>query len=104
MTFHLGSVEVVRAAILVHKLAIMLALAGIAVHVTMAAIVVEERPTLWSMILGQVSRRHAEEHAAKWVAELEQARGRRDEGSKAEASGEAADATNQEQTVEGERP
>lgn len=71
MTFHLGSPELVRAAILLHKLAVMLALVGIGVHVTMAAIVAEERPSLWSMLVGQVSRAHAEEHSAKWVAELE---------------------------------
>ncbi|MFH1176469.1 MAG: 4Fe-4S dicluster domain-containing protein [Acidobacteriota bacterium] len=72
MTFHLGSADVVRAAILIHKLAVMLALVGIAVHVTMAAIIVEERPSLWSMIVGEIDRRHAEEHSAKWVKEMEE--------------------------------
>ncbi|MFH1812489.1 MAG: 4Fe-4S dicluster domain-containing protein [Pseudomonadota bacterium] len=74
MTFHLGDASVVRSAILVHKLAILLALLGIAVHVTMAAILVEERPALWAMIMGQIDRRHAELHSAKWVAELERRR------------------------------
>lgn len=71
MTFHLGSAEVVRTAILLHKIAIMLALVGIAVHVTMAAILVEERPALWSMIVGQIDREHAAHHSTKWVQEIE---------------------------------
>jgi formate dehydrogenase gamma subunit len=71
MTFHLGDAPVVRTAIMIHKLAVMLALVGIAVHVTMAAILVEERPALWSMIVGQIDRRHAQERSAKWVAQLE---------------------------------
>jgi formate dehydrogenase gamma subunit len=72
MTFHLGSPELVRMAIMLHKLAVMLALLGIAVHVTMAAIIAEERPALWSMIVGQIDREHARRHSAKWVAEHEQ--------------------------------
>jgi len=71
MAFHLGSAEVVRSAVMIHKVAVMLALVGIAVHVTMAAILVEERPALWSMIAGQISREHARARSAKWVAELE---------------------------------
>ncbi len=70
MTFHLGPAEVVRAAILVHKLAVMLALLGIAVHVTMAAIIVEERPALWSMIVGEIDTEHARAHNRAWVEEL----------------------------------
>ncbi len=72
MTFHVGPPEVVRAAIMIHKLAVMLALTGIAVHITMAAILAEERPALWSMIVGQIDEQHAKEHSAKWVAELEE--------------------------------
>jgi len=72
MTFHLGSPEVVRAAIMVHKLAILLALVGLAVHITMAAIIEEERPALKSMLTGQVPRAHAEHHSRKWIEELEQ--------------------------------
>jgi formate dehydrogenase gamma subunit len=72
MTFHIGPPELVSSAILLHKLAIMLALVGVAVHITMAAIIVEERPALKSMITGYVDRHHAESHATKWVDELEQ--------------------------------
>ena len=71
MTFHLGPAPVVRAAILLHKLAIMFALVGVAVHVTMAAIISEERPALWSMIVGQIDREHAATHSAKWVEEID---------------------------------
>lgn len=71
MTFHVGSAEVVRAAIMLHKLAIMFALIGVAVHITMAAIIVDERPALKSMVTGYVDREHAESHAEKWVAEVD---------------------------------
>lgn len=73
MSFHLGSAAVIQGAILVHKLAVMLALVGLAVHITMAAIIVEERPALRSMIDGYVDREHAAGHATKWVAEHEEA-------------------------------
>ncbi len=73
MTFHLGSPAVVAAAILVHKLSIALVLAGLAIHVTMAAVIADERPALKSMITGYVDRDHAEHHSPKWVAELESA-------------------------------
>lgn len=71
MTFHLGSAAVVAAAILLHKLAITLALIGLAVHLTMAAILREERPALRSMVTGTVDREHAAAHSARWVEELE---------------------------------
>lgn len=71
MTFHLGSASVIAAAVLVHKLAIALALAGVSVHITMAAIVREERPALKSMLRGTVDRHHAEAHSAKWVEEFD---------------------------------
>jgi len=57
----------VAAAILVHKLAIALILIGIAVHVTMAAIIRSERPALKSMVTGKIDRSHAAHHSAKWV-------------------------------------
>jgi sulfite dehydrogenase (quinone) subunit SoeB len=69
MTFHWGPPEVVRAAILLHKLAILLALVGLALHITMAAIIVEERPALRSMLSGKVERQHALHHSARWVEE-----------------------------------
>jgi sulfite dehydrogenase (quinone) subunit SoeB len=71
LAFHLGPPSVLRGAILVHKLAILLALAGLAVHITMAAIIAEERPALRSMLTGEVVREHAETHSRKWVEELE---------------------------------
>jgi formate dehydrogenase gamma subunit len=70
MTFHLGSSAVVAAAILGHKLAIALALLGVAVHFTMAAVIAEERPALKSMLTGHVAATHAAEHSALWVEEL----------------------------------
>lgn len=72
LTFHLGTPALIRAAILVHKLAILLALMGLAVHITMAAIIAEERPALRSMLTGEVAREHAETHSTKWVEELEE--------------------------------
>lgn len=71
MTLHLGDAAVVAAAILVHKLAIGLALMGVAVHITMAAIMKEERPALISMLKGDIDRKHAEHHSEKWVEEVE---------------------------------
>lgn len=106
MTLHLGSADVVRAAILLHKLAVMLALVGIAVHVTMAAIIVEERPSLRAMIFGQVDRHHAEEHAAKWVAELEEHEGSSvaDDESATDVTGEPTERDTERQAPQGEQP
>ncbi len=69
MTFHLGNASVVAAAILLHKLAIGLAIVGLSVHFAMAAVIREERPALRSMITGTIDREHAEEHNALWVNE-----------------------------------
>lgn len=71
MTFHIGQAPVVAAAILVHKIAVGLALAGLAVHITMAAIMKEERPALVSMLKGDIDRHHAEHHSSLWVEELQ---------------------------------
>lgn len=70
MTFHLGSAHVVAGAILVHKLAIALVLVGLGVHLTMAAVIAEERPALKSMITGRIDAHHAVHHSPKWVAKL----------------------------------
>ncbi len=70
MAFHVGPGWLVAAAVLLHKLAILFALVGLAVHVTMAVILVEERPALRSMITGSIDERHARHHNAAWVAEL----------------------------------
>ncbi|MFW5741252.1 MAG: hypothetical protein ACOC1F_12890, partial [Myxococcota bacterium] len=82
MTFHMGSAAMVAAAILVHKLAIGLALMGVAVHITMAAIMKEERPALVSMLKGDIDRKHAEHHSEKWVEEIE--RGGKEKRARAE--------------------
>jgi formate dehydrogenase gamma subunit len=74
MTFHLGGADVVAAAILLHKLAIAFAIIGLAIHITMAAILREERPALKSMITGRIDREHAETHNEKWVETIDQRR------------------------------
>lgn len=71
MTFHLGSSQVVALALVVHKLAIALAFAGLSVHLTMAAVVHEERPALRSMVTGRIDREHAEAHSPRWVERVE---------------------------------
>jgi len=75
MAFHLGSPAVVSTAILAHKLAIALVLIGLAVHLTMAVIIADERPALASMVTGYVDQDHAEGHSAKWVARLSEEKG-----------------------------
>jgi formate dehydrogenase gamma subunit len=70
MTFHVGPPWVVAAAILAHELAIALVVLGAAVHVTMAAILAEERPALKSMITGSVDYEHALHHSPKWIEEV----------------------------------
>ena len=74
MTFHIGGADVVAAAILLHKLAIAFAIIGLAVHITMAAILREERPALKSMITGRIDRDHAATHNEKWVETIDQRR------------------------------
>lgn len=71
MTFHLGSAALVAASIVAHKLAIAVTLLGAAVHVTMAAILREERPALKSMVFGDVDFDYAKHHNKKWVEEIE---------------------------------
>jgi formate dehydrogenase gamma subunit len=73
MVLHLGSGDAVAMAILVHKLAIVLMLVGVGVHLTMAAVIADERPALRSMITGHIDYRHAVHHSPKWVAQLEAA-------------------------------
>jgi formate dehydrogenase gamma subunit len=74
MAFHLGGAGVVAASIILHKLAIAFAIIGLAVHVTMAAILREERPALRSMITGRIDREHAEHHNSNWVDEIDSGR------------------------------
>ena len=75
MALHLGPASVVAAAILAHQLAIALALLGLTVHVTMAAVLKEERPALRSMVTGRIDRDFAAAHSPRWVAELEASAG-----------------------------
>jgi formate dehydrogenase gamma subunit len=70
MIFHLGPAGVVSAAILVHQAVIGLAVVGLAVHLTMAAVIAEERPALRSMVTGRIELEHARHHSPKWVAKL----------------------------------
>lgn len=72
MTFHVGGPGWISAAIIAHQLAIAVTLLGVAIHLTMAAIIREERPALKSMVTGVVDRQHAAHHNAKWVKELEE--------------------------------
>lgn len=71
MALHLGGANVIATAILLHKLAIAFAILGVSVHITMAAIIREERPALRSMVTGKIERAHAETHNARWVEEHE---------------------------------
>ncbi|MEW6440010.1 MAG: cytochrome b/b6 domain-containing protein [bacterium] len=68
MSFHLGPPGLVASAMLLHKLAAALVLVGLSVHVTMAAVLSEERPALKSMITGRIDRTFAQGRNAKWVA------------------------------------
>jgi formate dehydrogenase gamma subunit len=70
MAFHLGPARVVAGAIVAHELAIALVLVGIAVHLTMAAVIAEERPALRGMLTGRIDYEHARHHSPKWVAEI----------------------------------
>jgi formate dehydrogenase gamma subunit len=80
MAFHLGSAPVVAGAIVVHELAIALVLVGIAVHLTMAAVIAEERPALRAMLTGRIDYEHARHHSPKWVAEIAGRTGPGEEG------------------------
>jgi formate dehydrogenase gamma subunit len=71
MAFHWGGAGTVAVAILLHKLAIALAILGLSVHFTMAAILRSERAALNSMITGKIDRKHAEHHSTKWVAGIQ---------------------------------
>jgi formate dehydrogenase gamma subunit len=71
MVLHLGSGDAVALAVLVHKLAIVLMLVGVGVHLTMAAVIADERPALRSMVTGRIDYRHAKHHSPKWVARLD---------------------------------
>jgi formate dehydrogenase gamma subunit len=79
MTFHVGPPPLVAAAMLAHGLSIALVLVGLAVHVTMAAVIAEERPALRSMFTGRIDARHAKHHSPKWFARIASETGARKE-------------------------
>jgi formate dehydrogenase gamma subunit len=70
MTFHLGPPALVAAAVAAHGLSIALVLVGLAIHVTMAVVIAEERPALMSMITGRIDARHARRHNPRWFARV----------------------------------
>lgn len=70
MAFHLMSAKVIQWALLIHFIATMSVVAGIFVHVYMAAIFPEERPAFFSMIDGKVNELYAYLHHYKWWVEL----------------------------------
>jgi formate dehydrogenase gamma subunit len=69
MAMHIGPTWLIAVSIIVHKLAVAFTLLGIVVHFVMAAIMREERPSLYSMITGYINKAHAQHHFGKWVSE-----------------------------------
>ncbi len=72
MAFHIGSAEVVKWAILLHFIAVGGVVAGLFVHIYMAAVLWEEHPSLASMITGKVNELYAYHHHFKWWKEMKQ--------------------------------
>ncbi len=70
MTFHIGSAELVKWAIVIHFIAVGGVLAGLFVHIFMAAVLWEEHPSLASMITGKVNELYAYHHHFKWWKEM----------------------------------
>jgi formate dehydrogenase subunit gamma len=66
MTFHLGSSELSRWAILLHFVAVGGIFAGLFVHVYMGAVLPEERPAFFSMFTGRVPELYAYRHHYTW--------------------------------------
>jgi formate dehydrogenase subunit gamma len=66
MTFHLGSSELSRWAILLHFVAVGGIFAGLFIHVYMGAVLPEERPAFYSMFTGRVPELYAYRHHYKW--------------------------------------
>ncbi len=69
MSFHLMPASTIQWALLVHFVATMSVVAGIFVHVYMAAIFPEERPAFFSMITGKVNELYAYLYHYKWWVE-----------------------------------
>ncbi len=70
MAFHIGPPALIQWALLLHFIATMSVVAGIFVHVYMAALFPEERPAFFSMIGGKVNELYAYLHHYKWWAEI----------------------------------
>ena len=72
MVFHLGSTELIRAAIVAHFAAVGLIVSGLMVHVYMAAVFPEEKPAFFSMFTGKVNALFAYHHHFKWWREYKE--------------------------------
>ncbi len=72
MSFHLGSAEVVKWAIVIHFIAVGSVVSGLFVHIFMAAVLWDEHPSLASMITGKVNELYAYHHHFKWWKEMKQ--------------------------------
>jgi formate dehydrogenase subunit gamma len=70
MTFHLLGTAAVGWAAVVHFAAVGAVLAGLMIHVYMAAVFPEEKPAFFSMITGNVNELYAFNHHFKWWNEM----------------------------------
>lgn len=66
MTFHIGPPVLIRWMIVLHFLSVGSIIAGLIVHIYMAAILPEERPAFFSMFTGKVNELYAYFHHHKW--------------------------------------
>lgn len=64
-------VALVPWALLLHHICVFLALAGLIIHIYMAALSLEERPGLQSMLSGSVPESYARHHHPLWLEQLE---------------------------------
>lgn len=64
-------VALVPWALLVHHVCVFLVLAGLIIHIYMAALSLEERPGLRSMFTGSVSAHYASHHHPLWLKQIE---------------------------------
>jgi formate dehydrogenase gamma subunit len=69
MWFGLAGGGLARAMVLIHLVAVGVVIAFFVVHLTMAALLREERPALKSMVHGDVDPRYAEHHHAEWMSD-----------------------------------
>ncbi len=70
MSFHLFGIGWVQWSIPIHFVAVGVVLAGLFVHVYMAAVLPEERPAFFSMFSGKVNELYAFMHHRKWWREM----------------------------------